>query len=373
MIAWLLNRLEKAPSTLFRRAELIKKSRTGFNNLKKAGILLYVQPNDCGMNYPCSVFDCGNDCSMDVLKKDGRYYAVCPDDRIDPKPLTDDDIARYRFSFDMLMEFMRRDNGFTGSAYQITPRLYFIGDRLVDSRNTAFVLACFHSIQAAEPHLLSLPARLPRQCCASSIVITPSLDLSREPIYPKLHTASVFPVILPASFGKRDFKISYLAALRRRPPIGIAAPAPGLSAPQLADYEDHGYLCQDRLHIPGTVPLDRINEVLLNGHKVILGDKLFSLLLRLIVELKRRKGGWVESGDLMAGGFISSVENRQPFSHLRHAFKPWLIEGDGKNLIESSRSKQFRFSTHPDFVTCDKKKLRTHPEDDIGKLVSLSM
>jgi len=111
VISWLLNRIEKAPSTLFLRAELIKQSRTGFNNLKKAGILLYVQPNDRGMRYPCSVSDCGNGCSMDVFKKKGQYYAVCPDDRIDPKSLTDDDIARYRFNFEPLIEKIRKANG----------------------------------------------------------------------------------------------------------------------------------------------------------------------------------------------------------------------------------------------------------------------
>lgn len=80
------------------------------------------------------------------------------------------------------------------------------------------------------------------------------------------------------------------------------------------------------------------------------------------MELKKEKGGWIKSGDLVAGGFINDIENRQPFSHLRHAFMPWLIEGDGKNLIESSRSKRYRLSTHPDFVTCDKGRLREHPD-----------
>ncbi len=89
-----------------------------------------------------------------------------------------------------------------------------------------------------------------------------------------------------------------------------------------------------------------------------------------IVELKKCEGGWIKTGDLVAGRFINNVENRQPFSHLRHAFKPWLIEGDGKNLIESSLSKQYRLSTHPDFVTFDKKKLRAHPDDVIRELVA---
>lgn len=75
---------------------------------------------------------------------------------------------------------------------------------MVNKMNTAFVLACFPSIRAAESHLLALLARLPGQY-SQFVVVTPSLDFSREPIYPKLQAASIFPVSLPASFGKRDF------------------------------------------------------------------------------------------------------------------------------------------------------------------------
>ena len=369
MISWLLNRIEKAPSTLFRRAELIKRSRTGLNNLKKAGILLYVQPNDRGMSYPCSVFDCGNGCSMDVFKKKCQYYAVCPYDRIDPKPLTDDDIARYRFNLEPLIEKIRKANGLDGSNYSLTPRLYFIGERVVAGVNTAFVFALFPDVATAEPHLLSLLGRVPSHC-PQIVVVAPSLSLAAESIYSQLVSDSIFPITLSGAFGKQNFRLNYLATMRKKIPTGPAPKVSPLTKKQIADKEKYEYRCQDRLHIPGAVPLERRNEVLINGHKVILGDKLFSLLLRLILELKKCKGGWVESGDLMAGGFINDVENRQPFSHLRHAFKPWLIEGDGKNLIEASRSKQYRLSTHPEFVTCDRKKLRDHPEDDIKKLMA---
>ncbi|MDD5556862.1 MAG: hypothetical protein PHN82_06390 [bacterium] len=304
---------------------------------------------------------------MDVFKKDGQYYAVCPDDRIDPKPLTDDDIARYRFNLDPLIEKIRKANGLDGSDYSLTPRLYFIGERLVSDVNTAFVLALFPDIATAEPHLLSLLSRIPSHC-PQTVVVAPSLSLTSEPVYSKLISAAIFPVILPGDFGKGGFGLSYLATMRKKIPVGAAPKVSPLTKKQVADKEKYGYRCQDRIHIPGTTPSERKNEVIINGHKVFIGDKLFALLLRLVAELKKGKGGWIESADLVAEHFINDIEHRQPFSHLRHAFKPWLIEGDGKHLIESSRSNQYRLSTHPEFVTCDMKKLRAHPYDDIKKL-----
>jgi len=362
MIAWMLTRIEKSPHSTFRREELLRKSRRKFDHFRRIGLLVYVQPGEGEMSYPCPVSDCGNVCPMDVVRVKGKYYAVCPENEVvGPTPLTEDDLARYRFSLDVLVEFMRRDNSLGGSAYRITPRLYFLGNRLVERRATAFVLACFPSVQAAEPHLLSLPARLPGHCAARAVVITPSLDLNREPIYPKLRTASIFPATLPPSFGRRDFRVSYLAALQRRPPPGIAAPLPALTASQLADYERHGYLCRDRLHIPGTRPRRRRNVILLNGEEITLADALFVLLMRFVAELKKGAGGWVSPADLAAGGFIIDIEHRQRYSQLREHFKGTLRDRDGEKFIECDRSKGYRLSTHPSLVTCDKETLSPSP------------
>ena len=368
MITWILNRVEEAPSSLFRRTELFKQSKAKFNKLKKAGFLLYDQPDEDGMSYPCPVPDCGNGCSMDVMEMKGKIYAVCPeDDGVKPIPLTEDDISRYSFSIEKLIQKVRRDNNFTGSTYQITPHLHFIGERVVNEQNTAFIFACFTNIRAAEPHLLALPARLPGQY-TKIVVVTPTLDLSREPIYLKLRAASIFPLTLPATFGKKNFKFTYLAALNRRPPAGIPTPTPGLTPKQQADYEKYNYECRDRLHIPGIFPMKKLNLVLVNGQEIRLGDKLFALLMALVLKLKKGKGGWVHMSVLKDAGCINDLEHRQPISHLRTALKGSLQEKDGLKFIKSDRAKQLRLSTHPDFVTYDKKNLKTHPDPNVQKL-----
>jgi hypothetical protein len=305
---------------------------------------------------------------MEVVEMDGGLFAICPKDtEIAQISLAKNDVSKYGFSIDKLIKEIRKANTFTGDSYTITSRLYFIGERVVRDLNTAFILVLFHSIQSAEPHLLSLSTTVPANY-QQKVVVTPSLSLSQQPIYSKLRAASVFPVTLPPSFGKQDFKISYLTALNKRMPVCISPEPPTLTERQLADYEIYGYLCQDHLHIPGTFPRERSNDIFLNGHKLCLGDSLFVLLLRFVVELKKGKGGWVNIYTLETEKIITDVLKYQIYSNLRTALEGSLREKDGKKFIESSGSKKYRISTHPDFVTYDRKKLINHPDPDIVKL-----
>lgn len=364
MIAWLLKELEKNPTSLFRKVDLLKRSKRQFEELKQQGFLTYVQVDPHHETYPCNL-PCSNTCPMEVVEKEGQLFAICPKDtEIDPIPLTKDDILKYQFSLDVLIKETRKANAFTGDSYALTSRLYFIGERVVNSVNTAFIVAFFPNIESAEPHLLAAVSGNYQQ----TVVLAPSLNLAREPIYSKLRTASIFPVTLPPSFGKQSFKIIYLAALRRPLPKGVSTRAPALTDRQLADYETYGYLCQDHLYIPGRFPRERSNYIFLNGHKLQLGDSLFALLLRLAAELKKEKGGWVSNPQLQAEGFISDSTHYQPYSNLRKALEGSLKEKDGKKFIESSGSRKYRISTHPDFITYDKERLLNHPYSDISQL-----
>lgn len=298
----------------------------------------------------------------------GEVYAICPKyTEIDPIPLTKDDISRFQFSLDKLIEAMREDNGFTGNCYPISPRLYFIGERMVGNVSTAFILALFPNIRSAEPHLLSLLARIPPNY-QRVVVITLTLCLTEEVVYSKLRVACMFPVTIPASFGQNDFKINYLRALRKRLPTGVSAQTPGLTDEQHADYEEYGYRCRDRLHIPGSFPRDRSNDICLNGHRLQLGDSLFALLLRFVVELKKKKDGWVNIYTLKSDGIITDPLNYQIYSRLRTEIRGSLLDKDGKKFIESDRSKNYRVSTHSDLVTCDKERLLNHPQSNIREL-----
>lgn len=305
---------------------------------------------------------------MEIVEMDDKLFAICPKDtEVDPIPLTKEDISKYSFSLDTFTKAIREANRFTGDSYLLSQRLYFFGERIIQDTNTVFILAMFPNIKSAEPHLLSLPARIPPYY-QQMVVITPSLHLTQASIYTKLRAASITPVVLPASFGQRDFRISYLAALRKRLPAGVSSQEADLTDKQFGDYDQHTYLCRDCLHVPGTVSRHRSNEILLNGNKISLGDSLFALLLRFMVELKKGNGGWVNSPALQAEGLISDSAHYQPYSNLRTDLKGSLREKDGKKFVEASGSKRYRISTHPDFVTYDKVRLLNHPDLDIRDL-----
>ena len=67
----------------------------------------------------------------------------------------------------------------------------------------------------------------------------------------------------------------------------------GLTKRKLKDYETYEYQCKDKIFITGNIQKQRSNEIIVNGIKIKIGDSLFLLLLRLVVELKKGEGGWV--------------------------------------------------------------------------------
>jgi len=98
----------------------------------------------------------------------------------------------------------------------------------------------------------------------------------------------------------------------------------------------------------------------LNGNKLRLGDSLFGLLIRFVIELKKGKGGWVNIYTLEPDRVISDPLKYQIYSNLRTALAGSLIDKKGDEFIEASGSKEYRLSTHPDFVTYDKERLLSH-------------
>lgn len=136
------------------------------------------------------------------------------------------------------------------------------------------------------------------------------------------------------------------------------------------DYEIFEYLCQDEVHIPGTTPSERRNLLVINGNELWIGDSLFHLFLRFVFELKKGKGGWVYLHDLVSEGLIINEQDYRKISNLRVQIKGSLLEKDGKKFIEHGGSGRYRISTHPDFITYEKKKLLNHKDPEIRKLAN---
>jgi len=153
-----------------------------------------------------------------------------------------------------------------------------------------------------------------------------------------------------------------------RPEIGIDLVIRELTKNQEKDYKDFEYRCYDKVHIPGTIPMKRSNEIEVNSHKIKLGDSVFRLLLRLVSELKKNSSGWVNRHALDSDGIITDVDKFQIYSNLRTALQRGLLDRDGRKFIENNGSKQYRISLHPNFITYHKKKLLNHPDNSVQEI-----
>lgn len=153
-----------------------------------------------------------------------------------------------------------------------------------------------------------------------------------------------------------------------RPEIGVDLVIRQLTKDQENDYKNFEYKCYDRLHIPGRISMKRSNEIELNHHKIRLGDSIFRLLLRLVLELKGKSGGWVSRHTLESEGIITDVDKFQIYSNLRTSLQGSLLDKEGQKFIENNGSKQYRISLHPDFIAYDREKLLKHPDSSIQNL-----
>jgi len=110
------------------------------------------------------------------------------------------------------------------------------------------------------------------------------------------------------------------------------------------------------------------NLIVVNGNEIKMGDSFLTLFLRFVIELKKKKGGWVNIYTLESEGVITDVLKYQIYSNLRTALEDSLLDKDGQKFIQSDGSKKYRISTHLDFITYDEKKLLAHQDRHIREL-----
>ena len=133
-----------------------------------------------------------------------------------------------------------------------------------------------------------------------------------------------------------------------------------LSESQKRDFINYDFKCHDRIIIPGTIPIRKRNDLVINDHNLKIGDWLFILLLRFVVELKKGGPGWVHKIDLEQEGIIRDASRYHNYDNLKRAIEGSLLEKDGNKFIEKDGAGSFRISTHPDFITYIKDKLINH-------------
>jgi hypothetical protein len=197
------------------------------------------------------------------------------------------------------------------------------------------------------------------------VLLTPASKIEDVPLKGRLRHGNIVQTSLASSLDPQTFELPIENLIS-----GILKPKAitELSKGQKTDYEKFEYRCYDKVYIPGTIPMKRSNLVVVNGNEIKMGDSLFVLFLRFVVELKKKKGGWVDIYTLESEGIITDPLKYRVYSNLRTALDGSLLEKDGQKFIQSDGSKKYRISTHPDFITYDKKKLLMHQVNDIREL-----
>jgi hypothetical protein len=123
LLSYLFKHVEGSPEARFYESELTGISSTGFRTLKKQKHLIFDQYDFEGENY----FDKrGNE--RFVRRLNGKWIATSTEDSgIAPLYLKDQDLNRYAFSMQPLLDQIRVINKLEETIDQVSARLYFVG------------------------------------------------------------------------------------------------------------------------------------------------------------------------------------------------------------------------------------------------------
>jgi hypothetical protein len=92
--------------------------------------------------------------------------------------------------------------------------------------------------------------------------------------------------------------------------------------------------------------------------------------MKLALELKRNNEGWVNIESFVQEIDLSFTGRHQLIERLRgNLTKIKALDNNiVKELIENKKSGLYRISTHPDFITYNKKKLLSHKDPRVREL-----
>lgn len=352
LLTYLLRRIESFPEAKFYESDLTRVFSSEFASLKKQKYLVFDQ------------YDFEKDCYFDkkgnerfIRKVNGKWIASSMEDpEISPIYLTEKDLNRYSFNIQPLLAEIKTQNTLGKNIDRITDRVYYIGEKTILLDNIGVFVIFLGDDEQAETDLLGLRAKIGK--ADKILVLCPSYVITSQYLLARLAGQNIVCLTFKEAFNDKEYAIDF-SKVRFEAVAGQTAPK--LTTAQLADYSKHRYLCYDTLHIPGTGQLKRSNDLVVNGHTIKMPDAQFRLLIELVVELKKSEGGWVTK--------FTETGKYQIYSELRKHIEGSLIGLDAKKLIENDGSKQYRISTHPDFITYDRDNLQKHTDPAVRSLL----
>jgi len=354
MLNFILKSLEAFPTASFTESELVRISKSSFDVLTKQKCLDRMKYDYMKEPYYSSALgDNGNE--RRIKKVGSRLYAYSVESADSaPIEVTEADLRRYQLSFRALFEKIRSANKIEGKFQEIPEGYFYVGYKLYDSFRVGFVFVP----KIGDGKLIKFVGL--KDICKDDkvlVVFTPFTKIEDVLLSWGLSKCEIVTVPLATSLDFKTFKLSVDDLIKEfMPEGGVTA----LTKKQAKDYKDFSYKCYDKIHIPGTAPMKRSNDLSINGHVIKMPDKPFTLFVELVAELKKGKGGWLTK-TVDAGKY-------QIFDRVRSPLQGSLLGKDAKKFVENNGSKQYRISLHPDFITYHREKLLKHPDSSIQEL-----
>lgn len=349
MLNFILKGLESFPSASFTENELVRISRPSFNSLTMQKCLSRIKYDYMKEPY---LGDNGNE--RFIKKQNGRLYAYSSESSdVAPIEVKEADLKRYQVSFPALFEKIRSVNKIEGT-FQEIEGCFYIGYKLYDSFRVGFIFVP----KIGDGKLVKF-AGLQNLCKDDKVLVvfTPFTKIEDIVLNWTLSKCKIVTTPLATSLDFKTFKLPVEDIIKEfMPEAGSTA----LTKKQAKDYKDFDYKCYDKIYIPGTAPMKRSNDLEVNGHKIKIPDGAFKLFIELVAEIKKGKGGWLTKA--------VDTGKYQIFDRVRSPLQGSLFGKDAKKFIENNASKQYRISTHPDFVTYDKNNLLKHIDTTIKTL-----
>jgi len=351
LLLHLLKSSEGYPESKFYESALNSVCSNGVSELRKKKYLVFDQYDYEQESY----FDKqGNE--RFIRKTNGKWIATSTDEpELSPLYLQEVDLKRYKFSVQPLLESIKKKNNLAKNINQINSRVWFVGEANVIQNNIGVFLVFIKEDKQAEDELLSLKAKVGKM--DGIMVICPTFEVKAQDLLNKLESQNVKFLNFEEFFNKKDYVIDF-SKINFAQVSGDQTPK--LTDKQTSDYTKNAYQCYDVIHIPGTSPRKRSNDLNVNGHTIKMPDSAFKLFMEFVVELKKGKGGWLTK--------VVDAGKHQQFDRVRKPLEGSLLEKDAKKFIENNGSKQYRISTHPDFVTYDKSNLLKHADSEVKEL-----
>ncbi|MCX5778764.1 MAG: hypothetical protein NTU66_06085 [Elusimicrobia bacterium] len=350
LFTYLLKHMEGSPQAKFYESELTSISASGFAALKKQKSLLFDQYDFEHEHY----YDKhGNE--RFVRKYNGKWIATSTEDSgISPLYLKDQDLNRYTFSVQPLINEIRSKNNLTKNINAVSPRVWYIGEKAVIQNNVGVFVAFLSDDEQAEAELLGLKAKTGKM--DGALILCPSYQIKSQDLLSKMAGQNIYCLNFKEAF-KKDGTIDF-GKVRFNQAADQQGQQP--TAQQTSDYTKYVYQCYDVLHITGAASIKRSNDLNVNGHTIKIPDSEFVTLLGFVAELKKGKGGWLVKP--------ANTDTYRQLSRLRVCLRGSLLKKDAKKFIENDGSKKYRISTHPDFVTFDRNNLLKHSDATIKAL-----